>query len=64
MKTPKVSEACLVAGVTSKHIPFKNYCIVTVVLLHTNTTEFSTFCVKTTGLHLFADKSYSQFQIF
>ena len=31
----------------------KNYCIVNVVLLHTNTTDLFIFCDKTTGIYLF-----------
>ena len=41
------------------NLPFKRYCTWKVILLHTNTTEFSTFCVKSTDLHLFSDQSYS-----
>ena len=40
-------------------LAFKSYCTWKVILLHTKTTEFSTFCVKSTGLHLFSDQSYS-----
>ena len=65
-------------GVTGKHIPpyttipslrnsmhqhLNTIAIGKFMFLHTNTTKFSTFCVETTGLHLFSDKSYSQFLV-